>query len=70
LTGFTVELGRARSAFLEQVSAFVAAVADLTDHQLLAASRCHGWAVLDVLVHVRGGLEECCAASPLPPANQ
>ncbi len=30
----------------------------LDDHSLLAASRCHGWAVLDVVVHVRAGLEE------------
>ena len=28
------------------------------DSDLLAASRCHGWTVLDVVVHVRVGLQE------------
>lgn len=42
-----------------------------TDLDLLAASRCHGWAAIDVVVHVRVGLQEMLggigAATDRPP---
>jgi uncharacterized protein (TIGR03083 family) len=69
LSGLTVSLAEARPAFTDQVRAFVAAVDGLDDHQLLAASRCHGWTVLDVLVHVRGGLEEMLRGFTAPTAD-
>lgn len=47
-----------RDAFLRTASSFVACVAALDDHALLAASRCHGWALVDVVVHVHLGLQE------------
>ena len=54
----TVDRTEACSAFTGQVERFVQSVGRLDDLELLAASRCHGWAVLDVVVHVRVGLEE------------
>ncbi len=69
MTDLTVELEQARPAFLDQLRGFVAAVQYLDDHQLLAASRCHGWAVLDVVVHVRGGLEEMLRGFTAPSAD-
>lgn len=69
MTGLTVELEQARPAFIEQLRAFVAAAENLDDHQLLAASRCHGWAVLEVVVHVRGGLEEMLRGFTAPTAD-
>ncbi|GAA3808810.1 hypothetical protein GCM10022242_09570 [Nocardioides panacisoli] len=50
-------------AFAAQADEFLAAVASCDDLQLLGASRCHGWALLDVLVHVRIGLQEMALGS-------
>jgi hypothetical protein len=36
----------------------VAVCGGLSDHDLLAVSRCWGWGVVDVVVHVRAGLQE------------
>lgn len=47
-----------RDALLAALAAFEAAVATLDDHALLAASRCHGWGRVEVVVHVRTGLQE------------
>jgi hypothetical protein len=47
-----------RRAFLDQLARFVDACGALSDVELLAASRCRGWAVLDAVVHVRAGVEE------------
>ena len=55
---FSVEVAPAREAFITQALRFIDAVEGLDDHALLSASRCHGWAVVDVVVHVRAGLEE------------
>jgi hypothetical protein len=41
-----------------QIAEIVTAAKSLTDMQLLAPSRCHGWSALDLIVHVRIGLEE------------
>ena len=49
----------------EQLDTFVAAAESLTEYDLLGASRVHGWSRLEVVVHVRAGLEEMlgsCAA--------
>jgi hypothetical protein len=54
----TVDLETARTAFDESVRAFLAAVDGLDDWALLGASRCHGWARLDVVVHVIAGWQE------------
>lgn len=42
----------------QQIRQIVAAADSLDDLRLLAPSRCHGWSALDVVVHVRMGLEE------------
>ena len=55
---FTVELEPARAACLESVHAFVRAVDATSEHDLLGASRCHGWTRLDVVVHVIAGWGE------------
>lgn len=44
--------------FAGQVAEFLAAAHSLDERRLLSASRCHGWSVLDLVVHVRLGLEE------------
>lgn len=51
-----------RAAFLEALDGFLAAVEPLDDHALLAASGCWGWSVVDVVTHVRLGLDEVAAA--------
>ena len=51
-----------RAAFLATLDGFVAAVGALDDHALLATSRCWGWSVVDVVTHVRLGLEEVAVA--------
>lgn len=57
-----IEHDPARAAFLGELQSFVGVVEGLTDRDLLSASRCHGWALLDVVVHVRTGLQEMLAA--------
>jgi len=48
----------AAPAFERQVDAFVGAASALDDLALLGSSRCYGWSVLDLVVHVRLGLQE------------
>ena len=45
-------------AMQRQVEAFVGAASALDDLALLGPSRCHGWSLLDLVVHVRLGLQE------------
>lgn len=45
----------------EQMTAFVEAAETFSGYDLLGASRVHGWSRLDVVVHVRAGLEEMVA---------
>jgi hypothetical protein len=52
----TPEVGRAACA--DSIEEFLVAVDDLGEHELLGASRCHGWTRLDVLVHVLAGWQE------------
>lgn len=53
-----VEHHEARAAFLDALGALLDVAGGLDDKQLLAASRCCGWTVGDVLVHVHLGLQE------------
>jgi hypothetical protein len=55
---FTVPLGDARAAFDASVTAFSGAIASLPEWDLLASSRCHGWARLDLAAHVMAGWQE------------
>jgi hypothetical protein len=50
-----------QAALLEALHGFLGAVEPLDDHALLGASRCWGWTVVDVVTHVRLGLEEVAA---------
>lgn len=47
-----------RAAFLDELDAFTGCARSLSDLQLMAASRCTGWTVGDVIVHVHLGLQE------------
>lgn len=60
-TPLTIPLDDGRQALLGALDAFEAAARSLDDLALLAPSRCHGWARLDCIVHVRVGLEEMLA---------
>jgi uncharacterized protein (TIGR03083 family) len=53
-----VDHDEAREAFLSGLDGFVAAVRTLSDLDLMASSRCTGWTVADVVVHVHLGLQE------------
>ena len=53
-----VDLDDARAAFVAELDAFTAGAESLTERALLAASRCTGWTVGDVIVHVHLGLQE------------
>jgi hypothetical protein len=52
------QLHEAVDRLREQVGEFATAVRTLAEMQLLAPSLCHGWSVLDLVVHVRMGLPE------------
>ncbi len=53
-----VDHDRGAAAFLGQLDTLVAAASALDDDELGAASRCRGWLVGDVLLHVHLGLQE------------
>lgn len=53
-----IEHQEAQTAFLEQLETLLTVCTHFDDDQLLAASRCHGWTVGDVLVHVHLGLQD------------
>lgn len=48
----------ARDAFVSELTLLLDLASGLTDDDLLAASRCRGWTVADVLTHVHLGLQE------------
>jgi hypothetical protein len=56
--GLSVGLDEGRVACTESIQAFVRAVDGMSEYDLLGASRCHGWARLDVVVHVLAGWQE------------
>lgn len=53
-----VDHDMAREAFVEELDRLLEVASALDDRQLLGASRCRGWSVGDVLVHVHLGLQE------------
>ncbi len=55
---YNVDHAQSRDALLSQLARFVEVCDGLSGDDLFAASHCHGWAALDVIVHVRIGLEE------------
>ncbi len=62
-----------QSAFRGALDRFVSTAESLNDYEMLATSRCYGWAVLDVLTHVRTGIQEMLGgftASTQDPADQ
>lgn len=46
----------------QQIEETVKCAGSLSDMQLLGPSRCHGWSALDLVVHLRMGLEEMVIA--------
>lgn len=58
MAALTVDHAIGLDALLGQLDRFVDVAGSASDRDLLAASRCHGWAVVDVVVHVRAGLHE------------
>jgi uncharacterized protein (TIGR03083 family) len=53
-----VDHATGRAAFLAGLEAFAGCAGGLGDRQLMAASRCAGWTVGDVIVHVHLGLQD------------
>ncbi len=53
-----VDHGDGLTAFLAGLDSFGRACDPMTDERVLDRSRCHGWVVGDVLVHVHLGLQE------------
>lgn len=62
----SVDLGEARSLFAEQARQFVDVCAGLSDLELLDPSRCRGWSRLEVVAHVRDGMDELAATLGVP----
>lgn len=58
MPGLSVSHDEAVAQLLRQLESFAATVRALDDLTLLGHSRCDGWSRLDVLVHVRMGLQE------------
>jgi uncharacterized protein (TIGR03083 family) len=65
-----VEHDEGRAAFLAQLEVFAAVADDLTDDDLMGTSRCRGWTVADVLVHVHLGLHEMLLGLVSPAGEQ
>ncbi len=57
-TGFAVDHDRGRDSFLAELTTLTEVLDQLSEAELWAASRCRGWAVSDVAVHVHLGLQE------------
>ncbi|MBT0993366.1 maleylpyruvate isomerase N-terminal domain-containing protein [Cellulomonas sp. DKR-3] len=66
MEALTVPLDEARELFVAQAAEFLAACEALSDLELLDPSRCRGWSRLDLLVHVRAGLDEMAADLATP----
>lgn len=54
----SVPLEEGRAACADSIGAFLRAVDGFSEHDLLGASRCHGWVRLDVVTHVVAGWQE------------
>ena len=59
--GLSVPHEEGRAAFVDALDHFVDAVEPLDDNAFLAATWCWGWSVVDLVTHVRLGLEEVAA---------
>lgn len=59
------ELDPARRSFIEQARGFLHAAQALTDMELLDPSQCRGWSRLDLVVHVRMGLDEMASTASI-----
>ena len=55
-----------RDAFVSELTLLLDIAGGLSDHDLLAASRCRGWTVADVLTHVHLGLQEMLLGDRVP----
>jgi hypothetical protein len=53
-----ISLDAGRTACTDSIAAFLRAVNELSEYDLLGESRCHGWTRLDVVVHVTAGWQE------------
>ena len=47
-----------KTAFLDALQRYLTTVETLDDRQLLAPTRCYGWSVVDLLVHLNLSLQE------------
>src|SRR3990170_2107129 len=56
--GFSVSIDSGRAACTDSIDAFLRAVESFSEHELLDASRCHGWSRLEVVTHVLAGWQE------------
>jgi uncharacterized protein (TIGR03083 family) len=54
----TIDIEPARAACAGSVTAFVRAVESVSEHDLLASSRCHGWTRMEVLTHLLAGWQD------------
>lgn len=59
----TFDIKQAVRLFSEQTQAFLECSQSLSDLELLGPSLCEGWSCLDVVVHVRMGLEEMASSA-------
>lgn len=59
----TYDLATARELVISQARGFLGVAESLDDLELLDPSRCRGWDRLDVVVHVRAGLEEMTSSA-------
>ena len=63
MSALTVALDEVRPLFVEQAGEFLTVCRDHSDLDLLDPSLCRGWSRLDLMVHVRAGLDEMAATA-------
>lgn len=66
MRALTYDLETGRTIFRHALTGFLAAAESLSDLDLLDPARCRGWSRLDVIVHVRMGVDELVAPSASP----
>lgn len=66
MAALSVGVEPARRLFDEQAGQFLAACGSLSELELLDPSRCRGWSRLELVVHVRAGLDELAATAGIP----
>jgi uncharacterized protein (TIGR03083 family) len=65
----TIPADVGRAECLASLDAFLDAIGGLSEYELFASSRCHGWTRLDVVVHVSAGLQEILSGLVSPAAG-